>query len=213
MRKISTVYSIVHIVSGKPYIGSAIDADKRFSEHKFDLIHNHHDNLRLQNAWNKYGSDAFEFKILEEVLDPANLLEREQYWMDKLRSYDRAKGFNIRKKAESNFGLKHTPETRKKMSENGKGKHNNFGENNPFFGKTHDQETIAKMRKPKSEEGKTAIKIARLEWSKTRYKETICLVCKNPFKQRLCENKKLCSKSCRGKYLRNIQLGIKVPVK
>ena len=54
---VSGIYSIVHIVSGKPYIGSALDSEKRWSEHKHDLIYNCHDNQRLQNAWNKYGSD------------------------------------------------------------------------------------------------------------------------------------------------------------
>src|SRR5271157_5637035 len=115
MEKLSGIYSIVHIESGRPYVGSALDIYKRWSEHKSELTYNYHDNQRLQNFWNKYGEVAFEFKILELVADPSTLLVREQYWMDRLQSYDRDKGFNIRKVAESNFGLKHTDETKEKI--------------------------------------------------------------------------------------------------
>jgi len=153
MEKISGIYLIVHNEDGRVYVGSAINLYKREHEHRFDLINNCHDNQRLQNAWNKYGEAAFKFEVLEIVQDPANLLVKEQWWMDKLQSYDRDKGFNIRKVAESNFGLKHTPETKEKISQGNIGKNSWMtGENNPFFGKKHTEESLEKMRTPRSEE-------------------------------------------------------------
>jgi hypothetical protein len=43
----------------------------------------------LQNAWNKYGEDNFYFSVLELVPDKDKLIEREQYWIDKLNACDR----------------------------------------------------------------------------------------------------------------------------
>jgi group I intron endonuclease len=200
MEKIDGVYAIIHILSGKLYVGSAIGIYKRWSEHRSELTYNYHDNPRLQNAWNKYGPDAFEFKILEIVTDPAMLLAKEQFWMDKLQSYDRTKGYNIRKKAESNFGLKHTSETRKKMSESGKGKHNNSGENNPFFGKQHTEEVCKKMRKPKSEAGRLNILKAAKKRAQKAYLIKKCLGCGIEFKTRKCEDFDFCNRLCSIQY-------------
>jgi hypothetical protein len=62
-------------------------------------------------VWNKYGEASFSFEILERVEDLSLLLEREQYWIDTLKPE-----VNKAIKAESGFlGLKHSPETRKKL--------------------------------------------------------------------------------------------------
>jgi len=46
------------------------------------------------------------------------------------------------------------PEVRQKISINGKGKHNHKGKNNPMYGHIYTEETLQKMRKPRSEETK-----------------------------------------------------------
>jgi hypothetical protein len=114
-KAISGIYAIIHKISKKAYIGSAINVEKRWSEHKHDLYLNDHDNDYLQKSWNKYGEKAFECVILEEVLEHSKLLEREQYYIDEFKTYEDWNGYNIRKVAESNFGLKHKPETLIKM--------------------------------------------------------------------------------------------------
>ena len=58
------VYVIKHTESGNEYIGSSVRVHKRFLQHKNALNTNTHNNKYLQNAWNKYGKKAFEFKIL-----------------------------------------------------------------------------------------------------------------------------------------------------
>ena len=68
---ISGVYKIVNRITSKYYIGSAVNMSfnksGRWYRHKRELIANRHHNPHLQRAWNKYGEDAFEFIILEEI--------------------------------------------------------------------------------------------------------------------------------------------------
>jgi len=55
---------IKNLSDNKIYIGSSKKIERRWTEHKNLLKHNSHPNNHLQNAWNKYGSEPFEFKIL-----------------------------------------------------------------------------------------------------------------------------------------------------
>lgn len=112
----SGIYQILCVPTGKVYIGSAISLYQRWKSHRHKLMYGEHDNRYLQNAWSKYGADAFAFTIIELVL-ASFLLEREQYWLDKTRCYDRGIGFNLYKTAGSPFGMKHSAETRQKMSD------------------------------------------------------------------------------------------------
>ena len=115
--KLGGIYSIVHIKSQRTYIGSAVLFYKRWSEHRVKLRKNMHPNKRLQNFWNKYGESSFKFKIVEVISNPTKELleQREQYHIDLHNSADRNIGFNIRKIASSNLGMKHTDETKEKM--------------------------------------------------------------------------------------------------
>jgi group I intron endonuclease len=117
--KISGIYLIFCRASKKKYIGSAVDIPKRFRRHTYDLITNKHHNPYLQRAWNKYQQNNFKFSIIEYCC-PDKLLEREQFWLDILKTYDETKGFNIHKSANSPLGLKRSDEARKRMSEAGK---------------------------------------------------------------------------------------------
>jgi group I intron endonuclease len=75
------IYSIDNAISKKSYIGSSVHIIGRWGYHKRLLRKNQHDNKHLQNAWNKYGSDCFSFKVLEE-LPKENLLYVEQQYLD-----------------------------------------------------------------------------------------------------------------------------------
>jgi group I intron endonuclease len=109
----SGVYKIVCIPTGKIYIGSAINLHKRRREHWADLRAFRHRNRRLQNAWNKYGETEFKFEVIELVL-ASFILEREQFWMDKLRASDRHKGFNLHPTAGSAYGFRRSEESKQK---------------------------------------------------------------------------------------------------
>ena len=75
------------------------------------LKKNKHHSPILQNYWNKYGEDAFSFKIIEEIFEDEQLLVREQYYIDSLNPK-----FNCSKTAGSPLGVKHTLQSRINMS-------------------------------------------------------------------------------------------------
>lgn len=98
----SGIYRITCVVTGKIYVGSAMNLRKRWKDHSFYLQRNEHHNPKLQAAWNKYGPDAFTFEVLELVLS-MSLTAREQYWFKKLDPFEK-RGFNIDRVAGSRFG-------------------------------------------------------------------------------------------------------------
>lgn len=111
----SGIYKIVCVPTGKVYIGSATNIYFRIHSHLSLLRNNQHSNSHLQASWNKYKECSFELKEIELVLIPF-LAEREQYYIDKLKTMDRAKGFNIfsadrtdvsRRKKRAAFTLEH----------------------------------------------------------------------------------------------------------
>ena len=105
----SGIYKITNTTNGKVYVGSAVNFDTRWKEHVRELRKGKHHSSALQNAWNKYGEDNFEFSIIEECERIRKvLLGREQYWMDTLDSV--ANGYNIAKTAGSQLGMKQSPE-------------------------------------------------------------------------------------------------------
>jgi group I intron endonuclease len=61
------IYCIENVVSGKKYIGSSMNINKRFATHRSSLKHNRHHCAYLQRAVNKYGIDQFKFHIIEET--------------------------------------------------------------------------------------------------------------------------------------------------
>jgi group I intron endonuclease len=114
--------------NGKFYIGSSKHVEKRFREHRNDLVARRHDNTHLQRAWNQYGEQWFEFVVLERM-DASLILREEQWYMNAYRPFDREIGFNISKDVmRSPLGLKRSDETRRRMSLALSGsRHPNFG--------------------------------------------------------------------------------------
>lgn len=103
--EISGIYKITNKLNGKFYIGSASNIKRRWRQHRFDLIHNTHDNIHLQRSWNKYGQEEFLFELVEEC-DKGSLVLREQFYMDTLNPQ-----YNIGKFATSSVGIKRSQET------------------------------------------------------------------------------------------------------
>ncbi len=62
--------------------------------HIRELKRNEHVNFHLQNAWNKYGPDGFIIEVLEGCVD-SDLEMREDLYMAKFGSRDRAHGYNV----------------------------------------------------------------------------------------------------------------------
>lgn len=98
---ISCIYSIINLVNGKIYIGSAVNFRKRKNLHFRSLRLNKHHSITLQNAYNKYGKENFIIEITEYVNKREKLIEREQHWMNFFKPE-----YNIAKKAGSVLGIK-----------------------------------------------------------------------------------------------------------
>lgn len=81
------IYTITCIISGKIYVGSAKNFAERWLAHQQMLINQKHFNINLQRAWNKYGSSAFHFSIIEELgeYDRTKFFENENFYIDTLR--------------------------------------------------------------------------------------------------------------------------------
>jgi group I intron endonuclease len=71
----SGIYIIRNKTNGNVYIGSTSSFSKRKNRHFRYLRTGRHENKHLQNAFNKYGEDAFEFIIVKHT---TNLLQEEQ---------------------------------------------------------------------------------------------------------------------------------------
>ena len=117
MKILSGVYKIRNRENNLIYVGSSTNIEYRWRGHKALLRHNKHHNSHLQNAWNKYGEDAFEFLVIEEVLDEKFILNREDFWLIKTNCCNKEFGYNISEKAGR---PNHSAETRAKIKESRK---------------------------------------------------------------------------------------------
>lgn len=93
-KQLSGIYQIRCKPNGKIYIGSAVNLFDRWRKHRQSLRLGKHKNRHLQQSWEKYGEEGFEFIVLEYV-PRSDLLRAEQEWIDKTRCTNRKIGFNL----------------------------------------------------------------------------------------------------------------------
>ena len=110
MKNKSGIYEILNTVDGKRYIGSAVNIAARWRGHKSKLRNGDHHGPKLQRAWNKHGSETFQFRVLL-LCSRDNLILYEQLSMAALRPE-----YNTCQVAGSTLGVKQTIETRQKLS-------------------------------------------------------------------------------------------------
>lgn len=137
------IYAIENLSNGKKYIGQSTDVSRRITYHKYMLKSGRHKNKTMQRDYDECGGN-FSFGVLERCakgdLDP---LEKEYIAREKSNDPEfgyntEAGGYHVRKMCEqtkrklserfsngrANFlGRKHTPESKRKMSESHKGWH------------------------------------------------------------------------------------------
>ena len=139
------IYGIINKINGKVYVGQTGERFlRRYWHHQWKLRDGSHDNTYLQNAWNKYGEDNFNYVVLEVVEDSSLLDELEIKYIDYYKknnsSYNMLlggggrRGFKMSENtkkliAEKNrqhmLGTKHSEEAKKKMSKTRSGRHIN----------------------------------------------------------------------------------------
>jgi group I intron endonuclease len=111
----TAIYAIVNNVTYDMYVGSAVAVNRRWNAHRSLLAKQSHYNSRLQRAYDKYGSEAFGWEIVQFVDDKTQLIDREQFWIDFFKPK-----YNARPIANSPLGTKASAETRAKMSASAK---------------------------------------------------------------------------------------------
>ncbi len=109
--RLGVIYRIACTANGRAYFGSSINVKRRFYLHRRDLEAGNHHSPRLQSAWNKYGSEAFEFEVVEHVDDALFLVAREQCWIWR----NEAILLNCSMIAGSPLGVKRTAEQKQRM--------------------------------------------------------------------------------------------------
>lgn len=194
------IYTIENLVNHKIYIGQSIDIELRWKKHLEKLSSDTHYNYHLQQSWNKYGKESFEFSVLEECSEEL-LSEREIHWITASNSFDPSNGYNKtlggeggkpteetrEKKRQSmlgkNKGRIRTEETKQKIAEAGKGRTHteetksylreiNSGENHPNFGKNFTEEHRKNMAVSKLGEANHFYGMKHTEESKLKQSES-----------------------------------------
>lgn len=88
------IYFIINKITNQRYVGQTTNFSRRRSEHLLKLKENRHPNLKLQNAYNKYGEDNFIFqKITYDDISKKELDEQEIYYINKFNSFEQ--GYNL----------------------------------------------------------------------------------------------------------------------
>lgn len=88
------IYFIINKINNKRYVGQTTNYSRRRSEHFLKLKENRHPNIKLQNAWNKYGENNFVTeKITYENLTKEELDEAEKYYIQYYNSKNN--GYNM----------------------------------------------------------------------------------------------------------------------
>lgn len=82
------IYLLTNNITNKSYVGQSIHIEKRIKEHKKE----YYTKTKLAKAIQEYGFDNFSWKVLEEC-DISKLDEREQYWINKLNTFN--SGYNM----------------------------------------------------------------------------------------------------------------------
>jgi len=142
--RIFTVYKIKCNLNDKVYIGYTKNSVyKRFREHIRCAEKNELN--KFYNAIRYYGKDNFEISILFQSSDKNEALEMEIHCIKEYNAIE--SGYNTRKGGTDGSvgckpGIVFTEEHKRNISIN---HHNVSGENNPFYGKKHSEETKKKI--------------------------------------------------------------------
>jgi group I intron endonuclease len=110
------IYRIVNRATNECYVGQSQRVKKRLREHFRLLESKKHPNPRLQNSYNKYGSDSF-FSEMEVVVDDLHELDMlEEGFINGEAKFDSPVVFNVANFAKAPMrGKFHSEETRCKI--------------------------------------------------------------------------------------------------
>ncbi len=155
MKKIIGVYKISNNLcsEGKYYIGYSCNIHKRWGTHQSTLKTNKHCNIRMQRAYEKYGSDCFTYEILQECETEEEAKNVELSYLEDLTIRDKL--YNLHYNSSGGDMLTYHPDKEqiiekikntqkdkisKMTKEERQQKWGQIGEKNGMYGKTHTDE-------------------------------------------------------------------------
>ena len=120
------IYAIRNKINGKMYIGQTTIMKRRWTIHKSELRGNRSIYNLLQDDWNEFGEESFEFTLMEECLK-AELDKKEIYWIGIHGTTSIEFGYNKEAGGRKgcipwNKGIARSNETKMKLSKAHKGK-------------------------------------------------------------------------------------------
>lgn len=141
---LGVVYEIICTKNNKRYFGQTINFKRRIWEHIHNLDNNLHRNHYLQQDWNLYSKDAFEFNILAKDIDLANRIKLETQYIQEYGGIECKDVYNYQDNITENL------EMRKLVSDHQKGKvvskESIEKRKQKMLGYKHSEETIQKIK-------------------------------------------------------------------
>lgn len=120
--KYAGIYTFRNKINNKYYVGQAIKLRKRLLDHFNNYLSDRYSNLPIYRAFKKYGIENFELNILDTFTNALSfetkdkLDELEKFYIIKFNSYG-ITGYNATKGGDAGvLGLKHSEDTKKRIS-------------------------------------------------------------------------------------------------
>ena len=146
------IYCIRNLISGRRYVGSSVNIKDRWKSHRHNLREGRHPGKAMQNSWLKHGEAAFEFSVLEFIEQVEDLIQAEQRWIDHFDATNPHSGFNVSPTAGNCLGVRHSDDTKAKLSMRRKGVPKS-PEHRKAIGDAHRGRTIPEERRQRVAEG------------------------------------------------------------
>jgi group I intron endonuclease len=132
---------ITNTVNKKQYVGITKDIEARWYDHK-----RNRSSSVIQRAIKKYGVDAFIFEHIADAFNWHNACEIEKFLIIQHNTKS-PNGYNLTDGGDGGTGYKFSQEEIERRRQRATGSNNPmFGIKNPFKGRTHSEETKAKMK-------------------------------------------------------------------
>ena len=158
-------------INGKSYVGQSKNISRRWKQHRWELNGGYHANKGLQDDWNAYGEDNFEFKVIQKC-NKENLDDLEIIHIKELNTFEN--GYNETKGGKGSKGIMVSEETKRRISEANKGKEGFW------IGKNLSEEHKNKLKEyrigtKQSEETKNKISEATKGENNPNCKKVVCV--------------------------------------
>jgi len=113
LNNFGVIYKATNRINGKCYIGQTTQGiDRRILEHSYKNSGCRY----FKNAINKYGKVNFDWEILCDCDSEFEINDKECFYINKYKTFDKEFGYNLNKGGVGNRGFRHSLETKNKIS-------------------------------------------------------------------------------------------------